>query len=95
MMSRGRKAPALGSLCTTILLLVLVALSLSSNSLTHAAIATVVKLNYDFVSVENRPEAAAAATRISSMPEFDRARYIDKTGGISKDGFSVSSLAVL
>lgn len=87
-MSRGRKAPALGSLCTTILLLVLVALSLSSNSLTHAAIATVVKLNYDFVSVENRPEAAAAATRISSMPEFDRARYIDKTGGISKDGFS-------
>lgn len=91
-MYRGRKAPALGSLYTTVLLLVLVALSLSSSSLTHAAIATVMKLNYDFVSVENRPETAAGATLISSMPEFEKARYIEQTGEISKDGFSVSSL---
>ncbi|KAF9341037.1 E3 ubiquitin-protein ligase rnf13 [Linnemannia elongata] len=88
MVYRGRKAPALGSLFTMVLLLVLVALSLSSNSLTHAAITTIMKLNYDFVSVENRPETAASATLIAKMPEFDRALYIKNSGEISQDGFS-------
>ncbi|KAF9121573.1 E3 ubiquitin-protein ligase rnf13, partial [Mortierella sp. GBA39] len=88
MMYRGRKVPTLGSHYTTVLLLVLVALSLSSNSLTHAALGTVMKLNYDFVSVENRPETAAGATLIASMPGFNQARYIEQTGGIPKDGFS-------
>ncbi|KAG9072700.1 hypothetical protein KI688_000475 [Linnemannia hyalina] len=88
MMYRGRKAPTLGSLYTTVLLLVLVALSLSSNSLTHAALGTVMTLNYDFVSVENRPETAAGAALIASMPGFSQARYIEQTGGIPKDGFS-------
>ncbi|KAF9536945.1 E3 ubiquitin-protein ligase rnf13 [Mortierella hygrophila] len=88
MMYRGRKAPALGSLYTTVLLLVLVALSLSSSSLTHAARGTVIKFNYDIVSVKNRPETAAGAALIASMPRFDNASFIKQTGGISKDGFS-------
>ncbi|KAF8932782.1 E3 ubiquitin-protein ligase rnf13 [Haplosporangium gracile] len=88
MMYRGRKAPTLGSLYATVLLLVLVALSLSSNSLTHAAVLIVNKLNYDFVSVESRPETAAGATLIESKPEFNKAQYIGNSGDINKDGFS-------
>ncbi|KAF9149313.1 E3 ubiquitin-protein ligase rnf13 [Linnemannia schmuckeri] len=88
MMYRGRKAPALSSLYAPVLLLVLVVLSLSSNSLTHAAVVTVTKLNYDFVSVENRPETAAGATLIESKPEFKKPQYIEGSGGINKDGFS-------
>jgi hypothetical protein len=92
MMYRRRKTSALGSLYVTVLILVLVALSLSSNSLTNAAGAAVMKLTYDFVSVEGGPNTAADATTIESKPDFKQARYIDESGGITKDGFSVSSL---
>ncbi|KAG0212209.1 hypothetical protein BGX33_003794 [Mortierella sp. NVP41] len=87
-MQRGRIALPLGSLYAKALVLVLALLSVFPNTLTHALnIATIMKLNYDFVSVKNRPETAAGATLLERGPNLN-AMFIQNTLDISKEGFS-------
>ncbi|KAF9902411.1 E3 ubiquitin-protein ligase rnf13 [Linnemannia zychae] len=87
-MYRGRKAPALGSLYVKVLVLVLAALSISTNSLASAlGLATVNSITYDIVSVEDRPDSIADVRVIEASPAIKNG-HIDDTAELTKDGIS-------
>ncbi|KAF9126619.1 hypothetical protein BGW39_006489 [Mortierella sp. 14UC] len=87
-MYRGRKASAVGSLYAKVLVLVLAALSISSNSLATAlGLATVRSVTYDIVSVENKPDSVADATLIEATSGIKN-DFIAGTAELTKDGIS-------